>query len=99
MCTASGLSEITIDCEHIDDPSLLQCSFDAGPMYPCKFFEQLKLSRKIFKNLSEHMHAGFVPMVLTIDVSPASMHSVRIVTSTRGNDTVTYTITDTETEG
>ena len=45
------------------------------------------------------MHAGFVPMVLTIDVSPACMHSVRIVTSTRGNDTVTYTITDTETEG
>ena len=45
------------------------------------------------------MHAGFVPMVLTIDVSPVGMHSVRIVTSTRGNDTVTYTITDTETEG
>ena len=48
MCTVSGLSEITIDCVDIDDPSFLQCSFDAGPMYPCKFFEQLKLSLKIF---------------------------------------------------
>ena len=66
---------------------------------PVSFSNSRNFHEKYLLNLSEHTHAGFVPMVLTIDVSPAGMHSVRIVTSTRGNDTVTYTITDTETEG
>ena len=38
-------------------------------------------------------------MVLAIDVSPAGTHSVMIVTNAIGNDTVTYTIIDTESEG
>ena len=38
-------------------------------------------------------------MVLTIDVSPAGTHSVSIVASNVGNDTVTYIITDTKPEG
>ena len=43
--------------------------------------------------------AGFVPLVLTVNVSPPGGHSVRIVASSGGEDTVSYTISDTKTEG
>ena len=33
-CTASGISEVTIDCEGIEDATL-QCSFNSGPLYQC----------------------------------------------------------------
>ena len=38
-------------------------------------------------------------MVLTVDVSPAGVHSVTIMTSDGRSDTVRYTIIDTETSG
>ena len=43
--------------------------------------------------------SGFVPLVLTVNVSPPGGHSVRIVASSGGEDTVSYTISDTKTEG
>ena len=43
--------------------------------------------------------AGFVPLVLTVNVSPPGGHSVRIVASSGGEDTVSYIISDTKTEG
>ena len=77
MCTASGLSEITIDCVDIDDPSFLQCSFvfrtvETFTKNICRFMKRFVM----LQNLSEHMHAGFVPMVLTIDVSPAGSYAL-----------------------
>ena len=38
-------------------------------------------------------------MILSIDVSPPGIYSVRIVTLNNGEDTVSYNITDTETVG
>ena len=41
---------------------------------------------------------GNVPMVLTSTVSPPGSHSVRIVSSSGAEDTVTYTIADSNTD-
>jgi hypothetical protein len=41
------------------------------------------------------LHSCTLPLVLTSDVSPAGRHSVRIVTTTGAEDTVSYTISDT----
>ena len=38
-------------------------------------------------------------MILSIDVSPPGIYSLRIVTLKNGEDTVSYNITDTETVG
>ena len=45
------------------------------------------------------VHAGSVPMVLTIDVHPPGIYSIRFVSSTGDEDTVTYNITDIKTDG
>ena len=42
---------------------------------------------------------GNIPMVLTSNVSPPGSYSVRIVASSGVEETVTYTITDTDTNG
>ena len=44
-------------------------------------------------------NAGFVPMILTVGVSPVGTHSVTIVTSDGRDDTISYTITDIESDG
>ena len=41
---------------------------------------------------------GNVPMVLTSNVSPPGSHSVRIVSSSGAEDTVTYSIADSNTD-
>ena len=42
---------------------------------------------------------GFVPMILTIRVSPSGRFNVRIVTSNGEEDIVNYTISDTKSSG
>ena len=34
-CVASGMAEVTIDCEGIEEGSNVQCSFDNGRLHPC----------------------------------------------------------------
>ena len=34
-CTASGTSEVTIDCEGTGNTDDLYCSFNKGPLYLC----------------------------------------------------------------
>ena len=35
-CTASGVSEVTIDCTGIELENSVSCSFDGGPLHSCK---------------------------------------------------------------
>ena len=48
---------------------------------------------------NEQQPTGNVPMVLTSSVSPPGSYSVRILASTEVEETVAYTITDTEANG
>ena len=52
----------------------------------------------MFNKDNNSCFTGTLPLVLTINVSPPGKHFVRIVSSTGGDDTVSYTVRDTDSD-
>ena len=90
-CTRSGgISEVVIDCTDTQLPTAVQCSFNRGPQHPCNLTHISSASTYIHSVL---LFIGSLPLVVSNDVSPPGNHSVRIIASTGGETTVSYTIT------
>ena len=81
-----------IECEHLISQTLnpLYCSFNQGPLHPCKtIIQHISLGL----NHLLHVLAGTLPLLLNSDVSPLGNHSVRIVAN--GSEAiVSYTINE-----
>ena len=101
-CSTNDEIGVVIDCQGYEPDTFLQCSFDSGPLYPCKYIMHIfTIEMFLYTSLATTLYpiAGSIPIVLTINVHPSGTYSLHIVTSTAREDTVTYTITDKEVDG
>ena len=98
MSCSAGIGELeetVVDCSGSGGISL-RCSFNDGPLHSCKLPD---CRMWVLSGTTCLQCVGNVPMVLTSNVSPPGSYSVRIVANSGVEETVTYTITDTDTDG
>ena len=93
------LEETVVDCSGSGGISL-HCSFNDGPLHSCKLPNRRMWGYLVDPCIYTYLQCvGNVSMVLTSNVSPPGSYSVRIVAGSGVEETVTYTITDTDTDG
>ena len=98
-CSSAGLSEQIIDCVGMVPETRLVCSFDNGPFHPCMPPYHYCTLHLLRGQTQISWSSGTLPLVFTIRVSPPGAHSVRILSSTGGEQIVPYTITKVDTDG